>query len=54
VAVGRIGAHEMPDLAVLGPQALEMMRKTVGTALDPDCYDALVRAVERVPFPEAA
>ena len=36
------------------PQALEMMRKTVGTALDPDCYAALVRAVERVPFPEAA
>jgi HD-GYP domain-containing protein (c-di-GMP phosphodiesterase class II) len=36
------------------PQALEMMKKTVGTALDPDCYDALVRAVERVPFPEAA
>jgi HD-GYP domain-containing protein (c-di-GMP phosphodiesterase class II) len=36
------------------PQALEMMQKTVGTALDPDCYDALVRAVERVPFPEAA
>ncbi|ALK95623.1 metal-dependent phosphohydrolase [Massilia sp. WF1] len=36
------------------PQALEMMGKTVGTALDPACYDALVRAVERVPFPEAA
>jgi HD-GYP domain-containing protein (c-di-GMP phosphodiesterase class II) len=36
------------------PQALEMMKKTVGTALDADCYDALVRAVERVPFPEAA
>jgi HD-GYP domain-containing protein (c-di-GMP phosphodiesterase class II) len=36
------------------PEALEMMRKTVGTALDPACYDALVRAVERVPFPEAA
>jgi HD-GYP domain-containing protein (c-di-GMP phosphodiesterase class II) len=36
------------------PQALEMMQKTVGTALDPACYDALVRAVERVPFPEAA
>jgi HD-GYP domain-containing protein (c-di-GMP phosphodiesterase class II) len=40
--------------AVPIPQALEMMRKTVGTALDPACYDALVRAVERVPFPEAA
>jgi HD-GYP domain-containing protein (c-di-GMP phosphodiesterase class II) len=36
------------------PQALDMMGKTVGTALDPDCYAALVRAVERVPFPEAA
>lgn len=36
------------------PQALEMMAKTVGSALDPDCYDALVRAVERVPFPQAA
>jgi len=36
------------------PQALEMMRKTVGTALDADCFEALVRAVERVPFPEAA
>jgi HD-GYP domain-containing protein (c-di-GMP phosphodiesterase class II) len=34
------------------PQALEMMKKTVGTALDPDCYDALVRAVEQVPFPQ--
>jgi HD-GYP domain-containing protein (c-di-GMP phosphodiesterase class II) len=34
------------------PQALDMMKKTVGTALDPDCFDALVRAVERVPFPE--
>ena len=36
------------------PQALVMMAKTVGTALDPDCYAALVRAVERVPFPAAA
>jgi HD-GYP domain-containing protein (c-di-GMP phosphodiesterase class II) len=40
--------------AIPVPQALEMMKKTVGTALDPACYDALVRAVERVPFPEAA
>jgi HD-GYP domain-containing protein (c-di-GMP phosphodiesterase class II) len=40
--------------AIPVPQALEMMGKTVGTALDPACYDALVRAVERVPFPEAA
>jgi len=36
------------------PQALAIMRKTVGTALDADCFEALVRAVERVPFPEAA
>jgi HD-GYP domain-containing protein (c-di-GMP phosphodiesterase class II) len=36
------------------PQALEMMGKTVGSALDPLCFDALVRAVERVPFPVAA
>jgi len=36
------------------PQALDMMGKTVGTALDPECFAALVRAVERVPFPEAA
>jgi HD-GYP domain-containing protein (c-di-GMP phosphodiesterase class II) len=36
------------------PQALEMMAKTVGSALDPDCFAALQRAVERVPFPEAA
>nr|WP_159627568.1 HD-GYP domain-containing protein [Massilia puerhi] len=33
------------------PQALEMMEKTVGTALDPDCFDALRRAVAKVPFP---
>ena len=36
------------------PQALEIMRKTVGTALDAGCFEALVRAVERVPFREAA
>jgi len=36
------------------PQALEIMRKTVGTALDADCFEALVRAVARVPFPKAA
>jgi len=40
--------------AIPVPQALEIMRKTVGTALDADCFEALVRAVERVPFPEAA
>jgi len=31
------------------PQALEMMGKTVGSALDPDCYAALQRAVAQVP-----
>jgi HD-GYP domain-containing protein (c-di-GMP phosphodiesterase class II) len=36
------------------PQALEMMAKTVGTALDADCFAALTRAVERVPFPDVA
>jgi len=36
------------------PQALEMMRKTVGSALDPECFDALVRAVEQLPFARAA
>lgn len=40
--------------AIPVPQALDMMGKTVGTALDPQCFDALRRAVERVPFPEAA
>jgi HD-GYP domain-containing protein (c-di-GMP phosphodiesterase class II) len=36
------------------PQALDMMAKTVGSALDPACFDALVQAVQRVPFAEAA
>ena len=31
------------------PQALEMMAKTVGTALDPDCFAALQRAMARLP-----
>lgn len=31
------------------PQALEIMGKTVGTALDPTCYAALQRAVAHVP-----
>jgi HD-GYP domain-containing protein (c-di-GMP phosphodiesterase class II) len=35
--------------AVPIPQTLEMMGKTVGTALDPDCYEALKRAVANVP-----
>jgi HD-GYP domain-containing protein (c-di-GMP phosphodiesterase class II) len=40
--------------AIPVPQAVELMAKTVGSALDPACFDALTRAVERVPFPEAA
>jgi len=40
--------------AIPVPQALEMMRKTVGSALDPDCFDALVRAVDKVPLALAA
>ena len=40
--------------AIPVPQALDMMGKTVGTALDADCFAALRRAVERVPLPEAA
>jgi HD-GYP domain-containing protein (c-di-GMP phosphodiesterase class II) len=35
--------------AIPVPQALEMMEKTVGTALDARCFDALKRALERVP-----
>ena len=31
------------------PKALEMMEKTVGTALDPECFDALKRAIARLP-----
>jgi HD-GYP domain-containing protein (c-di-GMP phosphodiesterase class II) len=31
------------------PQALEMMEKTVGTALDARCLAALRRGLERVP-----
>ena len=37
--------------AIPVPQALEIMEKTVGTALDPACFDALKQAVARVPFP---
>jgi HD-GYP domain-containing protein (c-di-GMP phosphodiesterase class II) len=36
--------------AIPVPQALEMMEKTVGTALDARCFDALRRALERVPL----
>lgn len=35
--------------AVPIPQTLEMMAKTVGTALDPDCFDALKKAMTNVP-----
>jgi HD-GYP domain-containing protein (c-di-GMP phosphodiesterase class II) len=35
--------------AIPVPQALDMMAKTVGTALDANCYAALVKAVERMP-----
>ena len=35
--------------AIPVPQALEMMEKTVGTAIDARCFDALKRALERVP-----
>ncbi|MCC6073439.1 HD-GYP domain-containing protein [Massilia sp. GCM10020059] len=33
------------------PKALEMMEQTVGTALDPACFDALKRAIARLPLP---
>jgi len=36
--------------AIPVPQALEMMEKTVGTALDPRCFQALKAALERVPL----
>jgi len=36
--------------AIPVPQALEMMEKTVGTAIDARCFDALKRALERVPI----
>ena len=35
--------------AVPIPKTLEMMAKTVGSALDPDCYAALVKAVAQLP-----
>lgn len=31
------------------PEALKMMEKTVGTAIDPACFDALKRAIARLP-----
>jgi HD-GYP domain-containing protein (c-di-GMP phosphodiesterase class II) len=36
--------------AIPVPQALEMMEKTVGTALDPRCFEALKRGWARVPL----
>jgi len=35
--------------AIPVPQTLEMMAKTVGTAIDADCFEALKRAVAQVP-----
>lgn len=35
--------------AIPVPKALEMMEKTVGTALDPTCFEALRQAVMRLP-----
>lgn len=40
--------------AIPVPQALEMMEKTVGSALDPACFAALKDALARVPLPESA
>lgn len=40
--------------AIPVPQALEMMEKTVGSALDPACFAALKDAMARVPLPENA
>jgi HD-GYP domain-containing protein (c-di-GMP phosphodiesterase class II) len=36
--------------AIPVPQALEMMEKTVGSAIDPACFAALKSALERVPL----
>ncbi len=40
--------------AIPVPQALDMMEKTVGSALDPACFAALKDALARVPLPQAA
>ena len=40
--------------AIAVPKALEMMEKTVGSALDPACFEALKLAMARVPLPETA
>jgi len=40
--------------AIPVPQALDMMEKTVGSALDPACFAALKEALARVPLPERA
>ncbi len=39
--------------AIPVPQALDMMAKTVGSALDPACFAALQDALARMPLPEA-
>ncbi|WP_288379875.1 HD-GYP domain-containing protein [uncultured Massilia sp.] len=40
--------------AIPVPQALDMMAKTVGSALDPACFAALQDALVRVPLPSGA
>ena len=40
--------------AIAVPKALEMMEKTVGTALDPACFEALKQAMARIPFAQQA
>ena len=37
--------------AIAVPKALDMMAQTVGTALDAECFDALKRAIARLPVP---
>lgn len=39
--------------AIPVPKALEMMEKTVGSALDPECFAALKRAMQEAPFQAA-
>ena len=40
--------------AIAVPKALEMMEKTVGSALDPACFEALKLAMARMPLPATA
>ena len=46
---GAITAERPYRGAVPIPKTLEMMAKTVGSALDPDCYAALVKAMAQLP-----